>query len=124
MITIMILNQDISRFSTAIQENEEKIKRLRKAKMSIENLREDLINNKKNVFKPEFFSTSWAGKHAKEHSNIRDSIAQSSTYIANQQVGELLNEIDKKIKKLKDKNESLLDSISVKQREISRINNM
>ncbi|MEK5521116.1 hypothetical protein B5V89_14165 [Heyndrickxia sporothermodurans] len=65
MITIMILNQDISRFSTAIQENEEKIKRLRKAKMSIENLREDLINNKKMYLSQSFFQLLGLGNMQK-----------------------------------------------------------
>ncbi|MBA4535601.1 DUF5082 family protein [Bacillus aquiflavi] len=120
---IKALNQEIARLSGSMRENEEKVRRLRKTKSNVETEQEELINNKKIVYLPEFSSTSWAGKHAAEHSNIRDSIDQIVTNIANQQVENSLDDLEKKINELEQENNALRNSISANQSAIIKINN-
>ncbi|WP_243291281.1 DUF5082 family protein [Bacillus sp. FJAT-47783] len=122
-LAIAALKQDIAGLSARVQENKIKLQRLRKAKKNIENEQEELINHRKNIFEPELSSTSWAGKHASEHLNIRDSIALSSNNIINQQIEEILGMIEQKINELEKENTYLMDSISVKEREITRLKN-
>ncbi|UAC48913.1 DUF5082 domain-containing protein [Bacillus aquiflavi] len=120
---ISALNQGIARLSASIRENEAKIKRLETVKASIETEQEEIIDNKKNIFQPEFSLNSWAGKHATEHSNVRDSLDTSNTNIANQQVEDRLDTIEEKITALRSENQSLMNSISSKRNAITQLKN-
>ncbi|WP_147533659.1 YwqH-like family protein [Bacillus marasmi] len=120
---VNILYQDISRLSDLNYENEMKLNRLRKAKNNIENDREDLFQYQRDLYKPDFSSFTWAGKHAAIHLNIIDSTVQSYKQIANYQVDVILDAIEWKIRKLESENYHLMSSIGTKRKEIIRLQN-
>ncbi|KYD09987.1 DUF5082 domain-containing protein [Heyndrickxia sporothermodurans] len=120
---VNILNHEISRLSGIMSENELKIKRLWKAKSNIENDQEELIHHQKKVYKPEFSSNTWAGRHASKHLNILDRINRSYKQIANNQVEDVIDAIESKIKQLESENHHLMSSVISKRRELSGLRN-
>ncbi|MFC4619398.1 DUF5082 family protein [Camelliibacillus cellulosilyticus] len=113
------LHQEITRLSGMIYHNELKMKRLREAKVKIKNDQQELLHHEKDIFKPEFSSTTWTGKHAKNHVNIRESIGDSHRNITSRQIVDILDTINAKIGELDNQNEGYRDSISSIRRRIT-----
>ncbi|TCP31201.1 uncharacterized protein DUF5082 [Scopulibacillus darangshiensis] len=120
-VMIRMLNNDIASLQSTLHDNQEKIARLHKAKRHITGGQDDLSEYKNLIKNPDLTSESWAGKHAAEFLDIRETIDNAYNDIVTIQVESILQGIEDKISQLENANLDLSDDISSKR---NRINHM
>ncbi|WP_079527554.1 YwqH-like family protein [Halobacillus hunanensis] len=120
---IMITNlyNDISMLRNQWNNNQEKIQRLRLAKIEIANEQGTLSAQKRFLSEPDLSPSHWAGKHASEFLNIRENIEQSYINMTTQQVEAILEEIEGEIARLESANHGISSSINSKNDRINQL---
>ncbi|WP_026678445.1 YwqH-like family protein [Fictibacillus gelatini] len=118
---LMTLNREVSLYMEQLRANEEKVRRLYEAKSKISNEQEELMNNKRLIFKPELSRTIWSGKHANHFGNLRAANERAFKAINDRQIEELLTRIEDKILQLERANASISDSIQFIHKKIKHV---
>ncbi|WLR42811.1 DUF5082 family protein [Bacillus carboniphilus] len=105
------LKSDRTVLQNKIQNNLEKIQRLKMAKTRITHDQEDFWSKKTLISEPDL-SSEWVGKHANELMDFRADMEQSYRSINTEQVEEIITDIENKIDELASMNEGYSNSIS------------
>ncbi|MFD2922400.1 YwqH-like family protein [Halobacillus naozhouensis] len=120
-IIVSNLYNDISALRNQLNNNQEKIQRLRLAKTEIANEQGILSAQGRLLSEPDLSPSLWAGKHASEFLNIRENIEQSYINMTTQQVEAILEEIEGEIARLESANHGISGSINSKSDHITQL---
>jgi len=118
------LQYEIQHLNYLIGVTEENIRRLKKAKATIENEKDALNSNRTQIHSPELSSNCWAGKHANSFLDKRENIQVEFYKMINEQISKQLTNISEAISQSQANIACYFDSIVKKQNQIERIRDL
>lgn len=118
------LSNEISVFNNTIQDNNEKINRLKDSSTKIISDQDELSIQKGAVNRPKLTSETWQGNYADDFSDKQESLKREYNNIKNTETERLLDNISEEIQKLKNANADLSSSIESNRHRISQLREM
>jgi prefoldin subunit 5 len=115
------LDLEIDTLTNQISNNNVKIERLRNAFERIVSSQSEFMSNKRRIHLPQLTSSTWAGRHADEFSDIRQDVDDLYSKIGENNIEDTLNYIESKIEYYEGLNGSISSEITYNRQRISHL---
>jgi prefoldin subunit 5 len=118
---IQRLNLEVTSLTNQISNNNEKIERLRNTYEKIVSGQSEFMSNKCRIHQPQLTSSTWAGRHADNFSDIRQDIDDIYSKIGENDIENALDYIESKIEYYEGLNGSISSEIAYNRQRISHL---